>query len=48
MQEEANTQVVNAHGGLLKMKSQLHVGQSFLLTNPKTGMEDELPGGACR
>jgi len=38
-QEEAKTQVVNAHGGLLKMKSHLHVGQSFLLSNPRNGME---------
>ena len=37
--EEARTQVVNAHGGLMKMKSHLHVGQPFLLTNPHTGSE---------
>jgi PilZ domain len=37
--EEARTQVVNAHGGLLKMKSHLHVGQPFLLTNPHTRSE---------
>jgi hypothetical protein len=39
IQEEAKTQVVNAHGGLLKMQSHLHVGQSFLLSNPGNGME---------
>jgi hypothetical protein len=39
IQEEAKTQVVNAHGGLMKMQSHLHVGQSFLLTNPSNGME---------
>jgi len=39
IKEEARTQVVNAHGGLMKMKSHLHVGQSFLLTNPRNGAE---------
>lgn len=39
VQEEAKTQVVNAHGGLLTMKSHLHMGQSFLLKNPQTGSE---------
>jgi hypothetical protein len=37
--EEAKTQAVNAHGGLLQMKSRLHLGQGFLLVNPKTNME---------
>lgn len=35
----AETQVVNAHGGLLRMKQHLHVGQSFLLNNPSNSME---------
>ena len=39
VQEQGVTQVVNAHGGLLQLKRHLHVGQSFLLTNPKTGKE---------
>jgi len=39
MQEEAKTQVVNAHGGLMIMKAHLHMGQSFLLKNPQTGYE---------
>lgn len=39
LQEQGFTQVVNAHGGLLQLKAHLHVGQSFLLTNPKTGNE---------
>ncbi len=43
LQEEAKTQVVNAHGGLLKMQSELHVGQAFVLKNPKTDVEE-----ACR
>jgi hypothetical protein len=38
-QEEALTQVVNAHGGLMKMKMELHVGQSMLLVNPKNKVE---------
>jgi len=40
LREEAKTQVVNAHGGLLKMRSELHVGQPFLLNNPTTGREE--------
>jgi len=39
IQEQAITQVVNAHGGLLQMSKHLHVGQSFLLANPKNKME---------
>src|SRR5215831_12215312 len=39
IQEEAKTQVVNAHGGLMVMKAHLHMGQSFLLKNPQTGSE---------
>jgi hypothetical protein len=39
IQEEAETQVVNAHGGLLRIKQHLHIGQSFLLNNPKNGEE---------
>ena len=39
MRVEAKTLVVNAHGGLMEMKEHLHVGQSFLLTNPATGSE---------
>jgi len=39
IQEKAETQVVNAHGGLLKMKQHLHVGQSFLLNNPQNNLE---------
>jgi hypothetical protein len=39
IQEEAVTQVVNAHGGLLKMKEHLHVGQPLLLRNTRSKME---------
>jgi hypothetical protein len=38
-QEEALTLVVNAHGGLIKMKMELHVGQPVLLVNPKNKVE---------
>ena len=39
IQEDAETQVVNAHGGLLRMKQHLHMGQSFLLSNPRNRKE---------
>jgi hypothetical protein len=42
-QFEAMTQVVNAHGGLMKMQTELHVGQPMLLINPKNHVEQ-----ACR
>lgn len=38
-QEEALTQVVNAHGGLIRMKMELHVGQPMLLLNPQNKVE---------
>ncbi len=38
-QEEAITQVVNAHGGLMKMRMELHVGQPMLLVNPQNKVE---------
>ena len=37
--EEAKSQVVNAHGGLLKGKLELVAGQEILLTNPRTSAE---------
>lgn len=39
IQERAETQVVNAHGGLLRLREHLHVGQSFLLNNPGNNQE---------
>lgn len=39
IQEHAETQVVNAHGGLLRMKRHLHMGQPFLLNNPRNRKE---------
>ncbi|HEY6943635.1 MAG TPA: hypothetical protein VI431_00745 [Candidatus Acidoferrum sp.] len=38
-QLEAMTQVVNAHGGLMKMQTELYVGQPMLLVNPQTKVE---------
>jgi hypothetical protein len=36
---EALTQVVNAHGGLMKIAKELHVGQPMLLVNPQNKVE---------
>ena len=33
-QEEALTLIVNAHGGLMKMQMEVHVGQPMRLLNP--------------
>ena len=38
-QEEALTRVVNAHGGLLKLKMDVHVGQPMRLVNPQNKVE---------
>ncbi|HEX9456425.1 MAG TPA: PilZ domain-containing protein [Candidatus Acidoferrum sp.] len=38
-QEEGLTLVVNAHGGLLKMKMDVHVGQPMRLVNPQNSVE---------
>jgi len=38
-QEEALTLIVNAHGGLLKMKLDVHVGQPMRLVNPQNNVE---------
>lgn len=39
VQEETHTLVVNAHGGLMKLKLDLQVGQPIVLVNPQTGVE---------
>ncbi len=39
VQEDTHTLVVNAHGGLLKLKLELKQGQPLLLVNPQTGTE---------
>lgn len=38
-QEEALTQIVNAHGGLLKLKMDVKVGQPMRLVNPQNKIE---------
>jgi hypothetical protein len=40
-QYEGMTQVVNAHGGLMKIQAELHVGQSMLLINPQNKVEQK-------
>lgn len=40
---EVMTQVVNAHGGLMRTQTELHVGQPMLLKNPQNNAEQ-----ACR
>ncbi len=42
-QFQAITQVVNAHGGLLRIETELQVGQPMLLGNPQNNA-----GQACR
>ena len=39
IREETHTLVVNAHGGLLKLKMELLAGQTLVLVNPKNGVE---------
>ncbi|MGB2624602.1 MAG: PilZ domain-containing protein [Candidatus Acidiferrum sp.] len=39
VQEDTHTLVVNAHGGLMKLKLDLQVGQPIILVNPQTGIE---------
>lgn len=39
VREEASTLVVNAHGGLLKLKMELLAGQPLTLINPKNGIK---------
>ena len=53
VQEEAVTSVVNAHGGLFRLKMEVLVGQPIVVVNPLTNKEescrvvrvDELPSG---
>jgi hypothetical protein len=40
VREETQTLVVNAHGGLMKLKAELHIGQPLLLLNPQTGARE--------
>lgn len=39
VEEATHTLVVNAHGGLMKLKTELLVGQPINLRNPQTGVE---------
>ncbi|MGB7281042.1 MAG: hypothetical protein WBE13_02175 [Candidatus Acidiferrum sp.] len=39
VQEDTQTLVVNAHGGLMKLKMELLLGQPIILVNPQTGVE---------
>ena len=40
VQEHTHTLVVNAHGGLIKLKMDLLAGQPIILVNPQTGVEE--------
>jgi hypothetical protein len=40
VQENTHTLVVNAHGGLIKLKMDLLAGQPIILLNPQTGIEE--------
>lgn len=39
IQEHTQTQVVNAHGGLLKLKMKVLIGQPLVIVNPKNKFE---------
>ena len=39
VQEETHTMVVNAHGGLMKLKMEVQAGQPIVLVNPRTKIE---------
>ena len=39
VEEATHTLVVNAHGGLMKLKADFLVGQPFILVNPQSGIE---------
>lgn len=39
VEEETHTMVVNAHGGLMKLKMELQAGQPIVLVNARTQME---------
>jgi hypothetical protein len=39
VEEETQTSVVNAHGGLIKLQMEIQTGQPILLINAKTKME---------
>lgn len=39
LEEHTHTLVVNAHGGLMKLKMELLAGQPIILVNPQSGMQ---------
>src|SRR5215831_16751419 len=39
MKEETHTLVVNAHGGLLRLKMEVLAGQPIMVTNPRSGAQ---------
>ena len=39
VEEQTQTLVVNAHGGLMKLAAELLVGQPIILVNPQSGLE---------
>ena len=39
LREATHTLVVNAHGGLMKLKMELLVGQPITLVNPQSGLQ---------
>ena len=41
MQEETQTMVVNAHGGLVKLQMEVMPGQPIMLRHPRSGVEAE-------
>jgi hypothetical protein len=45
--QEAKTQVVNAHGGLLVTQMNIATGQEFMLTNPRTGVSQNCRAIRC-
>jgi hypothetical protein len=45
--QEAKTQVVNAHGGLLVTQVEIVTGQEFVLTNPRTGVSQKCRAVRC-
>lgn len=41
IREETQTLVVNAHGGLLKLKTELYTGQPLTLLNTRSGKQEK-------
>ena len=41
VREDTQTLVVNAHGGLIKLKTELYSGQPLTLINPRSGKQEK-------